>query len=582
MQSFEADDNDVIICSYPKSGFHWIWEVVTMLLNNTSVISKELPAKYVLEAGTIKNVQQSPQPRVLGSHLYYEELPVSIREKKCKIINVIRDPRAVAVSSFHFFTKIKESKWKGTWAGYLNLFLNGKVLFNGWFQHTQLWERVRQNNPDNPIHVLSYEDAKKNPFYEFKRLSQFLQLDVKDSTIMTIAENTNFSQIKTSKKAIAEHRLGSVFVGNTYPLYRKGTEDDWKSHFTLQQNAEFEQIYKDRMQNNKMQLKSIVTPGSLDTGCVETTRYESKFNLSNRMFKTFVADGDLAGSVTVKEYEGRYFPPDMPDIPSHLKRLQSFDADASDVIICAYPKSGFHWIWDVVTMLINNTSRISKELPGKYSLELGVRKMEQIPPPRVLGSHLYYEELPASIRQKKCKIINVIRDPRAVAVSSYHFFTKIKESKWNGTWAGYLNLFLNGKVLFNDWFTYTQLWERVRQNNPSNPTHVLFYEDAIQNPFNEFKRLARFLQLDVKDYMIRTIAEQTKFSICNLSKRRLLDTIRLQEACLRAINILYIGKVQRMTGNLYLYYNKMLNLNRFTKKGCSITNCSSNLLSTRQ
>ncbi|XP_071179601.1 sulfotransferase 1B1-like isoform X1 [Mytilus edulis] len=230
------------------------------------------------------------------------------------------------------------------------------------------------------------------------------------------------------------------------------------------------------------------------------------------MFKTFVADGDLAGSVTVKEYEGRYFPPDMPDIPSHLKRLQSFDADASDVIICAYPKSGFHWIWDVMTMLINNTSRISKELPGKYSLELGVRKMEQIPPPRVLGSHLYYEELPASIRQKKCKIINVIRDPRAVAVSSYHFFTKIKESKWNGTWAGYLNLFLNGKVLFNDWFTYTQLWERVRQNNLSNPTHVMFYEDAIQNPFNEFKRLARFLQLDVKESMIRTIAEQTKFS----------------------------------------------------------------------
>lgn len=114
--------------------------------------------------------------------------------------------------------------------------------------------------------------------------------------------------------------------------------------------------------------------------------------------------------------------------------------------------SGFHWIWDVTTMLINNTSRISKELPGKYSLELGVRKMEQIPPPRVLGSHLYYEELPASIRQKKCKIIYVIRDPRAVAVSSYHFFTKIKESKWNGTWTGYLNLSLNGKGKKNNHF----------------------------------------------------------------------------------------------------------------------------------
>ncbi|XP_052073208.1 sulfotransferase 1B1-like [Mytilus californianus] len=276
MQSFDADDNDVIICSYPKSGFHWIWEVVTMLINNTSDISKEIPAKYILEFGAVRKMQQSPPPRVLGSHLYYEQLPVSIRQKKCKLINVIRDPRAVAISSFHFFNKLKETKWKGTWSGYLNLFLDGKVLFNDWFQHTQLWERVRQNNPDNPIHILSYEDAKKNPFYEFKRLARFLQLDVKESMIMTIAENTKFSEIKTSKEVAIGLRLGNAFAGNKYPLYRKGTEDDWKSYFTLQQNAEFEQIYKERMQYNKLQLKSIVNPGSLDTGCVETTRYESK------------------------------------------------------------------------------------------------------------------------------------------------------------------------------------------------------------------------------------------------------------------------------------------------------------------
>ncbi|CAC5386682.1 SULT6B1 [Mytilus coruscus] len=275
MQSFDADDNDIIICSYPKSGFHWIWEVVTMLVNNTTSISKDLPAKYNLEAG-VRNVEQLPPPRVLGSHLYYEQLPASIRLKKCKIINVIRDPRAVAVSGFHFFTKIKESKWTGSWAGYLNLFLNGKVLFNDWFQHTQLWERVRQNNPDNPIHVLFYEDAKKNPFYEFKRLARFLQLDVKDSIIRTIAEKTKFSHMRISKEAAIGHRLGNVFAGNTYPLYRKGIEDDWKSYFTLQQNAEFEQIYKERMQYNKLQLKSVVNPGNTDTGCVEETRYGSK------------------------------------------------------------------------------------------------------------------------------------------------------------------------------------------------------------------------------------------------------------------------------------------------------------------
>ncbi|XP_063396019.1 sulfotransferase 1B1-like isoform X1 [Mytilus trossulus] len=276
MQSFEANENDVIICSYPKSGFHWIWEVVTMLLNNTSVITKELPAKYLLEMGALRKVQQSPPPRDFGSHLYYKELPVSIRQKKCKIINVIRDPRAVAVSSFHFYTKLKDSDWKGTWAGYLNLFLDGKVLFNDWFQHAKLWESVRKNNPYNPIHVLSYEDARKNPFHEFKRLARFLEVDVKDSMIMTIAEQTKFSNMKSSKEATIGHRFKDVFSGNKYPLYRKGTEDDWKSYFTLQQNAEFEQIYKERMKYNKLQLKSSINPGCLDSGCVETTRYESK------------------------------------------------------------------------------------------------------------------------------------------------------------------------------------------------------------------------------------------------------------------------------------------------------------------
>lgn len=59
-----------------------------------------------------------------------------------------------------------------------------------------------------------------------------------------------------------------------------------------------------------------------------------------RMLKTFVADGDLAGSVTVKEYKGHYFPPSVPDLPLQWKQMQSFDAADNDVIICSYPKSG--------------------------------------------------------------------------------------------------------------------------------------------------------------------------------------------------------------------------------------------------
>lgn len=58
------------------------------------------------------------------------------------------------------------------------------------------------------------------------------------------------------------------------------------------------------------------------------------------MLRTFVADGDLAGSITVKAFKGHYFPASVSDYPLQWKHMQSFEAGDNDVIICSYPKSG--------------------------------------------------------------------------------------------------------------------------------------------------------------------------------------------------------------------------------------------------
>jgi hypothetical protein len=50
------------------------------------------------------------------------------------------------------------------------------------------------------------------------------------------------------------------------------------------------------------------------------------------------------------------------------------------------------------------------------------------------------------IRIQKCKVNNIIRDPRGITSSGYNLFTKFKSCNWNGTWNGYLNLQLRGKV----------------------------------------------------------------------------------------------------------------------------------------
>jgi hypothetical protein len=82
----------------------------------------------MLNVVTLHLIQKLPVPRVLTAHLTFDDLPESVRIQKCKVINIIRDPRGIASSGYNLFTKFKSCNWNGTWNGYLNLQLRGKGL----------------------------------------------------------------------------------------------------------------------------------------------------------------------------------------------------------------------------------------------------------------------------------------------------------------------------------------------------------------------------------------------------------------------------------------------------------------------
>lgn len=277
LKTFDVDATDVIICSYPKSGLHWLWEVTSMIVKNKTIMSKDLMVDNILNFVPLRLIQKLPVPRVLTAHLTFDDLPESVRIKKCKVINIIRDPRGIAASGYNFFTKLKSCNWNGTWNGYLNLQLRGKVPFGDWFSFTRSWEKSRELYPGHPIYIMHYEDVLQNPFAELKRLAAFLQVDITDAKLQTVADQTSFSSMKATKdEASKTNFIRTFFEEDRYPLFRKGALDDWKNYFTLQQNEDFEQRYKKEMGGFKLKLKSMLTPGSLETGCVEVAQYGPK------------------------------------------------------------------------------------------------------------------------------------------------------------------------------------------------------------------------------------------------------------------------------------------------------------------
>lgn len=87
-----------------------------------------MAASFILDFAFLKKIRDLPSPRVFGWHSPFEYISDSFKQSKCKIINVIRDPRSVAVSAYHFYSKLKDVRWEGDWNGFLDLFVNGK----GW------------------------------------------------------------------------------------------------------------------------------------------------------------------------------------------------------------------------------------------------------------------------------------------------------------------------------------------------------------------------------------------------------------------------------------------------------------------
>lgn len=77
-------DEDVLLIGYPKSGTHWLWEVINMILHGNTTYMNENKVKFFIEYSKQEAFETTETPRVLNSHLPLRLLPVGVLEKKYK------------------------------------------------------------------------------------------------------------------------------------------------------------------------------------------------------------------------------------------------------------------------------------------------------------------------------------------------------------------------------------------------------------------------------------------------------------------------------------------------------------------
>uniref|UniRef100_A0A499FUW3 Sulfotransfer_1 domain-containing protein n=1 Tax=Anopheles farauti TaxID=69004 RepID=A0A499FUW3_9DIPT len=215
-----------------------------------------------------------------------------------------------------------------------------------------------------------------------------------------------------------------------------------------------------------------------------------------------------------------------------LGPIQRLPVHEDDVWVITFPKCGTTWTQEMVWLLNNGLDyeRAAKltleerfpflELSGALSLMDGdsVGRVQELPRPRHIKSHLPVMLLPEAIHTVRPKIIYVSRNPKDAATSFYHHYRNIVG--YDGPREHFYDAFLNDSLIYAPFGGHVRAyWAWSRMPGAEN---ILFltYEQMKRDLHGVIGRVSRFLG---KQYGASEVDE--------LAKHLSVESMRNNKSC---------------------------------------------------
>ena len=212
-KDYSPSKNDIIIACLSRSGTHWMIQIALQIAHlgqaDYEYLYDIVAWPDFLPGVSIKLSDPPPKSptglRVIKTHSPAHLVTVN---DSAKYIIVIRDPKEVLTSLYHFVPKAFAflGLQTGPTNSWVEKFIKHQVPGGWWAEHTVSWWALR----DKPnVHIVTFTNLKADPSGEIDRISNFLGVALSLEQRQQVIEKSSFHYMKS-----INHKFSPI-IGDT-------------------------------------------------------------------------------------------------------------------------------------------------------------------------------------------------------------------------------------------------------------------------------------------------------------------------------------------------------------------------------
>ena len=201
-KTFDPSERDVLICSYYKSGTNWTMQIALQIAHRGRAefehIHDLVPwtdmsrrAGYAVPLDVDEPRRAAPTGlRVIKTHLALDDLPYA---RAARYVCVVRDPKDVFVSSYHFTRSMVLGPLMPSVGRWLDTFLSPDAPIGSWARHLASgWRRRDSGN----VLFLTYDDMRADLSKAVDKIAAFMGVELTPDERAAVIERSSFAYMK--------------------------------------------------------------------------------------------------------------------------------------------------------------------------------------------------------------------------------------------------------------------------------------------------------------------------------------------------------------------------------------------------